>query len=67
MKSVIHIVASLCTNEGFTKPNKEKPAWTKSLGIVLKMRTNENAPLKYAWTKDLVNDLLRDGQNGRKS
>ena len=38
---MIHIYTTLCTNEGFTLSNKEKFVWTKNLGTLLKMRTNE--------------------------
>ena len=41
MKSMIHIVASLHTNEGFTMQTRVKSALTKYLGGVLKLRTNE--------------------------
>ena len=41
MKSIIHTIISLHTNEGFTLPNKEISAQTKDFGKVLKMRTNE--------------------------
>ena len=40
MKSNIHIIPILCTNEGFALPNREKSERTKDLGKVLKMRTN---------------------------
>ena len=42
MKSIIHIiVTSLHTNEGFTLSNKGKFSWTKYLGTLLRLRTNE--------------------------
>lgn len=41
MKSMINITSSLRTNKGFTMSNKEKLAWTKYLGNVLKMGTSE--------------------------
>ena len=41
MKSIINIVTSLRTNEGFTMQTKVKSALTKYLAGVLKLRTNE--------------------------
>ena len=41
MKSMIHIVTILRTNEGFSIQIKVKSAQTKYLGGVLKLRTNE--------------------------
>ena len=41
MKSIIHIVTSLRTNEVCILPKKGESAQTKYLGIALKMRANE--------------------------
>ena len=46
IKSIIHMVTSLRTNEGLTLPYKGKSVWTKLLGKVLNMCVNEKT---YQW------------------
>ena len=57
---MIHIVTSLRTKEGFHQSNKGKSAWTKFLGEVLKLRTNEKLT-RTAGTKELVYSFHKKG------
>ena len=57
MKSLINIVTSLRTNEGFTMQAKVKSAQTKYLVGVLKLRTNEKRTNENGTNQKCTNEV----------